>query len=118
MLVQILASSACTGVVCTIGALKAPNSSATTSPERSPTPVTEARCARGIGDALCQRKAPARDDTVEQRLGVRLGEGHAPFAHGVEARAIAVHAGDLQAAVCEAERERKPDSAEAHDRHV
>ncbi len=38
MLVQIFASSACTGVVCTIGASKTPNSSAATSPERSPTP--------------------------------------------------------------------------------
>ncbi len=38
MFVQILASSACTGVVCTIGARKAANSSATTSPERAPTP--------------------------------------------------------------------------------
>ncbi len=38
MFAQILASSACTGVVCTIGARKAPKSSATTSPERSPMP--------------------------------------------------------------------------------
>src|SRR5436305_155113 len=40
MLVQIFASSACTGVVCTIGASKTPNRRPTTSPERSPTPPT------------------------------------------------------------------------------
>ena len=38
MFVQIFASSACTGVVWTIGAPKTPNSSAATSAERAPTP--------------------------------------------------------------------------------
>ena len=40
MFVQILASSACTGVVCTIGAPSTSNRPAATSPERGPTPPT------------------------------------------------------------------------------
>ena len=40
MFAQILASSACTGVVCTIGAPSTSNSRAARSPEPSPTPPT------------------------------------------------------------------------------
>ena len=40
MFAQILASSACTGVVCTIGAPSPSNSRAARSPEPSPTPPT------------------------------------------------------------------------------
>ena len=40
MLVQIFASSACTGVVCTIGAPKTANNRPTTAPESAPTPPT------------------------------------------------------------------------------
>ena len=40
MLVQILASSACTGVVCTISVPKTSNSSAAFAPEPTPTPPT------------------------------------------------------------------------------
>ena len=40
MFVQIFASSACTGVVCTIGAPKTLNSAPTRSPEPAPTPPT------------------------------------------------------------------------------
>ena len=54
MFAQIFASSACTGVVCTIGASNTPNSSATTSPERAPTPPT-----MHGSESISSRKRPA-----------------------------------------------------------
>src|ERR1035437_163412 len=61
MFVQIFASSACTGVVCTTGAPKMPNSSPTTSPERAPTPPTM----QGSG-SISARKRPGA--TVERSV--------------------------------------------------
>jgi len=54
MFVQIFASSACTGVVCTIGAPKTSNRLATTSTECSPTPPTMHGSV-----AISSRKCPA-----------------------------------------------------------
>ena len=49
---------------------------------------------------------------LQQRLGARLRERHAPGAQRVEDRVIVVDAEDPQAAVGEAQRQRQADAAE------
>ena len=67
--------------------------------------------AGSVRDAIGERQPAARVDAVEDLLGARLGERHAAFPDGAEARGVIVDPDSPKATVGERERQRQPHAA-------
>jgi hypothetical protein len=72
----------------------------------------------GVRHGVGQRQAARLAHALEQRLGARLLERHAPGADRGEAVGVLVYAHDGEPPVGEAQREREPYPSEADDRYV